>query len=78
MDMSGSGGRWALSIAAALVGVAIPTGGQFGYASLVDLRTGRIVWFNESFATDVGAGDLKTPSGADAIVKNLLDAMPGA
>jgi len=78
VDMSGSGGRWALSIAAALVGVAIPTGGQFGYASLVDLRTGRIVWFNESFATDVGAGDLKTPSGADAIVKNLLDAMPGA
>lgn len=76
VDMSGSGGRWAFSIAAALVGVGIPTGGQFGYASLVDLSSGRIIWFNQALAADVGAGDLKTASGADKVARNLLAEMP--
>jgi hypothetical protein len=76
VDMSGSGGRWAFSIFAALAGVAIPTGGQFGFASLVDLETGKIVWVNQAMAADVGGGDLKTANGADKVVKNLLSAMP--
>ena len=76
VDMSGTGGRWAFSIFAALAGVAIPTGGQFGFASLVDLETGKIVWVNQAMAADVGGGDLKTANGADKVVKNLLSAMP--
>jgi hypothetical protein len=78
VDMSGSGGRWALSLFAAAVGVAMPTGGQFGFASLVDLHTGRIVWVNQSLASDVGAGDLKSATGADKVIKNLLSAMPSS
>lgn len=76
VDMSGSGGRWAFSMFAALAGVAIPTGGQFGFASLVDLETGKIVWVNQAMAADVGGGDLKTANGADKVVDNLLSAMP--
>jgi hypothetical protein len=76
VDMSGSGGRWAFSMFAALAGVAIPTGGQFGFASLVDLETGKIVWVNQAMAADVGAGDLKTANGADKVIDNLLSAMP--
>jgi hypothetical protein len=76
LDISGSGGRWTLTIFAAALGVAMPTGGQFGFASLVDLHTGRIVWVNQSLAADVGGGDLKSASGADKVVKNLLSAMP--
>jgi hypothetical protein len=76
VDMSGSGGRWVMSIFAAAVGIYMPTGGQFGFASLVELETGRIVWVNQSLAADVGAGDLKTAAGAEKVVKNLLNAMP--
>jgi hypothetical protein len=76
VDMSGTGGRWAFSIFAAMAGVSVPTGGQYGYASLVDLQTGKIIWFNQAMAADVGGGDLKTATGADKVIKNLLSAMP--
>jgi hypothetical protein len=57
----------------AAAGVAIPGGGQGGYASLVDLNTGDIVWFNMVAA---GAGDLRTPAGAETAVKQLFSNLP--
>ena len=57
-------------------------GGQFGYASLVDLRTGEVVWFNVAQASSQVAGikfgDIRTPEGAAQMVDRLLDRMrPG-
>jgi hypothetical protein len=79
-DTFSSGGRVALQMAgflACAVGVCVaPEGGrQSAYASLVDLRTGEVVWFN-TLASSVG--DIRTQDGADKMVKALLDKMkPG-
>ena len=68
-----TGGRWAFAIAAAAVGVAMPTGGQGGAASLVDLRTGEIVWFNNISS---GTGDLRNPGGAATTVQTVFKGLP--
>ena len=44
-DYQASGGRVAFAILAAAAGVGVPMGGEMGFASLVDLKTGDIVWF---------------------------------
>ena len=72
-DSTSSGGRVAMMVLFAAAGVAIPGGGQGGYASLVDLNTGDIVWFNMVAA---GAGDLRTPEGAETAVKQLFSNLP--
>ncbi|HEU0310418.1 MAG TPA: hypothetical protein VFR36_04270, partial [Sphingomicrobium sp.] len=87
-DRHASGGRvalQALGIAGCFVGFCAPTvggSGQFGYASLVDLRTGEVVWFNISQASSQVAGikfgDIRTPEGAAEMVDRLLNRMkPG-
>lgn len=79
-DSFASGGRAALQVAGVLtcfVGACmIPTGGQqIAFASLVDLKTGQVVWFNFLYS-DVG--DIRTPEGARQMVTTLLDKMrPG-
>lgn len=79
-DSFSSGGRVALQVAGFLtcfVGVCVaPTGGQqIAYASLVDLKTGNVVWFN---VLTSGVGDIRTPDGAQKMVSSLLDQMkPG-
>lgn len=51
-----------------------PTGAmQTGFASLVDLRTGRVVWFNRLISA---TGNLREDKPAAASVKNLLDGLP--
>lgn len=74
-DSYSSGGRVALQIIGAVAGVGISGGMQVGFASLVDLETGDIVWFNRLINS---AGDLRTPSAAALSVKNLLKTLPGA
>lgn len=80
-DSFSSGGRVALQIAGMLscgFGVCVMPGGgvQAAFASLVDLRTGRIVWFNTLAST---VGDIRTPEGATKMVSALLEDMePGA
>jgi len=73
-DYQASGGRIAFAVlAAAAVGAAVPTGAEFGFASLVDLKTGDIVWFNK---VDVGAGELRNPGGAAKVVDTLFKGIP--
>jgi hypothetical protein len=72
-DSYTSAGRAAMMVGAALLGVAVQGGQQVGFASLVDLRTGRIVWFNRLTSS---GGDLKTDKGAINAVNHLLDGMP--
>jgi hypothetical protein len=70
-----SGGRWALAIVgAAAVGANVPMGGQQVYASLVELSTGRIVWFN--LASAGPQADMRKPDGAKALVGSLLKDAP--
>jgi hypothetical protein len=68
---------------AAMVAIAILTlgraaltmGVQTGYASLVDLSTGRIVWFNQ---LQRGTGDLREPEKAAETIDALLREFPVA
>jgi hypothetical protein len=72
-DSYSSTGRQALMGVAALLLVPVPGGFQSGFASLVDLRTGRIVWFNRLLSVN---GDLRNPSDARDTVGELLKGLP--
>ena len=87
-DSFASTGRVALQvlgIAGCFVGFCAPNvggGGEFAYASLVDLRTGKVVWFNvldaSSQVAGIKMGDIRTPAGAAQMVDRLLARMkPG-
>jgi hypothetical protein len=87
-DQVASGGRIALGIvglAGCIVGFCAPNIGgaeQLDYASLVDLKTGEVVWFNvvdaASQVPGIKFGDLRTPQGAAQMVERLLGRMkPG-
>lgn len=73
-DSYASAERKAAMVALALLGVGIAGGSQIGYASLVDLRTGRIVWFNNLARA---SGDLREPKPAEETVDALLRGFPG-
>lgn len=88
-DQVASGGRIALGVlglAGCIVGFCAPNIGgaeQLDYASLVDLKTGEVVWFNvvdaASQVPGIKFGDLRTPQGATQMVERLLGRMkPGA
>lgn len=79
-DSFTSAGRVAVQAVAMLgciVGFCMLPGGgrQEAFASLVDLKTGRVVWFN---TLNSGSGDIRDAEGADKMVANLLGKMkPG-
>jgi hypothetical protein len=74
-----------LGVAGCFVGFCAPNiggGGQFAYASLVDLKTGDVVWFNVvqtgSQVAGIKFGDIRTPQGAAQLVDRLTGRMkPG-
>lgn len=72
-DSYASEGRVAVIIVSALFGVGIPGGSQVGFASLVDLESGQIVWFNRLAR---GTGDLRTEKAARESVDALLADFP--
>jgi hypothetical protein len=77
-DAYGSTGRKLLQVAAALTlapGVAVKSGEHAGYAGLVDLRSGDLVWLNADTAM---GGDVRTVEGADKRVAQLLEGFPGS
>ncbi len=69
-----SAGRKALMVGAALLGYGIPLGSQQVYLSLVELRTGRVLWFN--VATAGNGTDIRDAEGARGIVDTLLTSAP--
>jgi hypothetical protein len=87
-DNIASTGRTALQVlgvAGCFIGFCAPSGGsnQFAYASLVDLRTGEVVWFNVlqtgSQLPGISFGDIRTQQGAAQMVERLLGRMkPGS
>ena len=63
-----------VAIAILTLGRAVATGGvQLGYASLVDLNTGRVMWFNRLARQ---AGDLREADKAVETLDFLLDQFP--
>lgn len=73
-DAYGSAGRKTAQIFGAMLGVAIIPGVHVGYAGLVDLKTGDVVWFN---ADPAMGGDVRTPEGANKRTLQLLEGLPG-
>ncbi|EJL34757.1 hypothetical protein PMI01_01450 [Caulobacter sp. AP07] len=69
-----SGGRKAAMVGAALLGVSIPTAHQTAFVSLVDLKTGKVVWYN--FAVAGTDSDMRDPEGAKTFAKALLKDAP--
>ncbi|HEX8938235.1 MAG TPA: hypothetical protein VF776_08210 [Sphingomicrobium sp.] len=87
-DEVASGGRIALGVlglAGCFIGFCAPNVGgqqQLDYASLVDLKTGEVVWFNVVSAGSeipgIKFGDLRSSEGAAQMVERLLGRMkPG-
>lgn len=74
-DYQASGGRIAFAILAAAAGGYMQTGSEHGFASLVDLRTGDVVWFN---VVGAGSGEMRQEAGAAAAVNTLFKDIPTA
>ncbi len=68
-----SGGRVATMFLMAALGVGVAPGGQAIFVSLVDLKTGKVVWFNEMIA---GSRDMRDAVGAKTLVTDLLADAP--
>lgn len=73
-DSYASGERKAAIVAMALLGGIMFGGEQVGYASLVDLKSGRVVWFNDLSRM---SGDLREAQPAMETVEALLKGFPG-
>jgi hypothetical protein len=72
-DSYTSGGRIVAIVVAAALGVSLRGGTQIGFASLVDLNTGNIVWFNRLAR---GTGNLRELEPAKESVSALLENFP--
>jgi hypothetical protein len=72
-DTYSSGERKATMFALALLGFRLQGGIQQGYASLVDLRTGQVLWFNQLAR---GIGDLREEGPANESISALLKNFP--
>jgi hypothetical protein len=68
------GGRVAYGLALVLLfGIAIPMGEQVGFASLVDLKNGDVVWYNKLHRA---GGDMRTLEPTRESANVLLASMP--
>lgn len=72
-DSYASPGRKVAMVVGALTGIGIAGGTQSGFASLVDLDTGNILWFGRLIRP---TGDLRTPEPAKEAVSQLLSEIP--
>ena len=73
-DSYTSSGRAALRIVGALLlGCDIGGGVQVGVATLVDRRTGQVVWYN---LLAKQSGDLRDQEGAATTVRQMLSKLP--
>ena len=74
-DSYSSAERKAAMVGLALVGVGLTGGVQVGYASLVDMESGQILWFNQNVSA---FGDLRDEASALSSMDGLLAGFPGA
>ncbi|WP_459786889.1 hypothetical protein [Alteriqipengyuania sp. 357] len=75
-DAYGSTGRKILQVLAAVgPGIGVKSGEHIGYAGLVDLRTGDLLWLN---ADGQMGGDVRDPEGSEKRMRQLLEDFPGS
>ncbi len=75
-DQFGSTGRKLLQVVAMFgPGIAVKSGEHKGYAGLVNLKNGDLLWLNADGAM---GGDLRDPEGAEKRVSQLLEEFPGS
>jgi hypothetical protein len=74
-DSYASAERKATMVVMAILGVGLIGGSQIGYASLVDLNDGRVVWFNDLRRA---SGDLREEKAAGETLDALLRGFPPA
>lgn len=74
-DAYGSTGRKVLQVMAMLGGVGVTSGEHMGFAGLVDLKTGDLLWLN---ADAQMGGDVRDPEGSEKRVAQLLEDFPGS
>ena len=75
-DEYGSTGRKLLQAVALLgAGISVSSGVHKGYAGLVDLRTGDLLWLNADGAM---GGDVREVEGSQKRVRQLLEEFPGS
>jgi hypothetical protein len=72
-DSYGSSGRKALQVMGLLADSGASSGVHIGYAGLVDLKTGDLLWINADVRM---RGDVRTAEGADKRVAQLLEDFP--
>lgn len=69
-----SGGRAAAMIGMALVGVSVPMGGQTLQGTLVDLKTGQVVWY-QTYTVPAGV-DIRKADDAGIVINAMLKKLP--
>lgn len=69
----GTAGRKARAVASKIFGGTTTSDQRIAFASLVDLRTGEIVWFNILYSD---GGDVREAESARKVVDQLLQGMP--
>lgn len=75
-DAYGSTGRKVLQVLALLgPGIAVKSGEHAGYAGLVDLKTGDLLWLNADGAM---GGDVREAEGSEKRMRQLLEDFPGS
>jgi hypothetical protein len=74
-DAYGSTGRKMLQMVAILGGIGVTSGEHIGYAGLVDLKTGDLLWLNADGAM---GGDVREIDGSEKRVTQLLEDFPGS
>lgn len=67
-------GRKLMFLAMAAAGVGLPMGGQSLLVSLVDLKTGRVIWYNLAQASP--DADMRSSEGASALMTDVLKSAP--
>lgn len=75
-DAYGSTGRKILQVLAILgPGISVKSGEHAGYAGLVDLKTGDLLWLNADGAM---GGDVREVDGSEKRMRQLLEDFPGS
>lgn len=75
-DAYGSTGRKVLQVLALLgPGISVKSGEHIGYAGLIDLKTGDLLWLNADAAM---GGDVRNAEGSEKRVEQLLENFPGS
>lgn len=72
-DSYATSGRKAAVAVSRIIGAGVQGGERIGFASLVDLRSGKVVWFNALYSD---SGDLRKAEPAKDVVGDLMSGFP--